>query len=273
MPSVPSPSDQSPGSLIASVVARYPAHPAFHDLTRIRQDQPDASLRLREVLVAFPELVERMVSAGRGVTTARDRLGHTVGEGIELLGFRAVHATAMLTCVVRAFEGDTNQLDAITFWRRAALAGAIGGAIGVQAGGGLDEQAGIGGLVVYLGWLALDQSGAEYLSRLDEGAAGRLPTEADEVVAFGFTLRDLTAAILREWGMPEGITRAAADASAGIDSSRLAAVIMRGVEAADAILAGEEPEPVVALGIRGRVGSTQALLTRVDALLAGVMLQ
>ena len=67
--------------------------------------------------------------------------------------------------------------------------------------------------------------------------------------------------------------QAAVDASAGVEGSVLAGVLLQGLATADAILAGDEVEPAIARSIQGRVGSTQVLLTRVDALLSGVMLQ
>lgn len=273
MPLVPPPTGGHAIRPIDVIAARYPAHPAYYDLVRVRQDQPDAAKHLSLILESHPELVERMVSAGRGVMVDRAGLGHTLSEGIGLLGFRAVHSTAVLTAVVRSFEGDTHNLDAISFWRRAALTGATGGVIGAAVGGGMDERAAVGGLMVHLGWLALDMAGPEYLERLGEISGDELPTETDEVAAFGFVIRDLTMAILRRWGTPEEIVQAAADASAGLDTSPLAAVILRGLSAADSILAGEEPQDEAMQALRGRGGSSGAFLTRVDALLAGVMLQ
>ncbi|TAJ18798.1 MAG: HDOD domain-containing protein [Dehalococcoidia bacterium] len=273
MPLVPPPAGGHAVRPVDAIAARYPAHPAYYDLVRVRQDQPDAERHLRAILEAHPELVERMVSAGRGVMVGREDLGHTLSEGIELLGFRAVHSTAVLTAVVRSFEGDTHHLDAMSFWRRAALTGATGGVIGATIGGGMDERAAVGGLMVHLGWLALDMAGPDYLERLGEISGDEPPTETDEMDAFGFVVRDLTMAVLRRWGTPEELVEAAADASAGLDTSPLAAVILRGLAAADSILAGEEPEDEAMHVLRGRGGSPGALLTRVDALLAGVMLQ
>ena len=126
---------------------------------------------------------------------------------------------------------------------------------------------------MHLGWLALDQSGAQYLERLGAVADGNPPTEGHEVDAFGFSIRELTGMLLRTWEAPPQITQAAVDASTGVEGSALAGVLLQGLAAADAILAGDEPDPTVAHSIQGRVGSTRALLTRVDALLSGVMLQ
>lgn len=273
MSTVPRPTAAAAALLQGAVTTRFTPHPAFRELSRLRQDQADAPARLRLVLSVYPHLVERMVSAGPGSAEPREGMGQAVADGIKLFGFRAMHATAMLSCVVHPFDGVTHHLDAVSFWRRAALAAATGSAVGATAGGGLDEDAAIAGLLVHLGWLALDQSGAQYLERLETAADGNPPTEDHEIDAFGFSIRELTATLLRAWETPPEITRAAVDASVGVEGSALAGVLLQGLAAADAILAGEEPEPAVALSIRGRVGSTQALLTRVDALLSGVMLQ
>jgi hypothetical protein len=273
MPTVLKPSAAAAALLQGAITTRFTAHPAFRELSRLRQDQADAPTRLRLVLSVYPNLVERMVSGGPGSAEPRDGMAQAVADGINLFGFRAMHATAMLTCVVHAFDGVTHHLDAMSFWRRAALAGATGSAVGATAGGSLDEDAAIAGLLVHIGWLAIDQSGAQYLERLEAVADGNPPTEEHEVEAFGFSIRELTATLLRAWEAPPQIAQAAVDASAGVEGSALAGVLLLGLAAADAILAGDELEPVVARSIEGRVGSTQALLTRVDALLSGVMLQ
>lgn len=250
------------------LIARHPMHPAFAELMLLRERDADAIPRLAQILDRSPELLGRMIETGKSSPIWSEQVGRTLDEGIDLLGYRAVHASAVLTAVLDAMDAPTATVDVIAFWRQHTLAAMFGLLLGGARRDGTIDLAGTGALVRDVGRLAIDQEHGELWAAVDgEVAAGRSRFDA-EIAVLSVRPDDVTIAMLQQWGAPPPLFEAVRETLDRRETSTLATVIGDATRAATSYSAGGGVSGLLARAAEVTFGSLEAVSTRVDALLA-----
>lgn len=263
-----------PLGVTASQVLRLTADERFsaHELAgAIASDQALTAKTLRLANSAYYGFPRR-------ITTVRD--------AVVLLGFRAVRAATVATCLVDAIPGS-NTLDYNDFWHYSLAVGSTAELLSRAEASGQDE-AFTAGVLHNIGRLALDQflptAFTEAVFRAQEHHMTLLDAER---AVLGFTDAELGGALAEHWNFPQPLVDAvrnhALDPNALPDRGTLTASVVRArlfVRSYGIPDGLEQPEPYeqpaewaapplsVALN---RGGGFEGLLNRVEAFMDSSM--
>lgn len=215
--------DVRPLGLVATKVIQLTEGERFsaHELaTLISSDQALTAKTLRLANSAYYGFPRR-------ITTVRD--------AVVLLGFRAVRAATLATCLVDAFPG-TNTLDYQPFWQSSLAVGTTAELL-ARAEGARYDEAFTAGVLHNIGMLVLDQAvprgfaEAVALWREALGREGQISLDDAERSILGFTDAEFGAALTEQWGFPESLVdavrRHTLNADALPDRGSLAAYVVR----------------------------------------------
>ena len=259
--------DLRPLSVTASRVLQLTAseHFSAHELAlAISSDQALTAKTLRlanSAYYGFP----------RQITTVRD--------AVVLLGFRAVRAATLATCLVDVIPGS-NMLDYGAFWHFSLTVGTTAEMLS-RAEGTRQDEAFTAGVLHNIGRLALDQHRPALFGQALAYASSRQVSlhEAERAV-LGFTAAELGRALAQVWDFPEPLIEAVAphhlDPAALPDARSLvgfvarARVFARAYGFSDGVEPARQPaewlEPPIAPSMQV-AGGIEGLKQRADAFL------
>ena len=134
----------------------------------------------------------------------------TVRDAVVLLGFRAVRATTLASCVMQAVPRSPN-LDYEAFWQFSAATGMLAEVL-ARTEGMHQQDAFTAGMLHQLGVLALDQTRPGPLGEaLDRARTEDLTLHAAERQVLGFTDAELGGALALHWNFPADLVAALRD--------------------------------------------------------------
>lgn len=131
----------------------------------------------------------------------------TVRDAVVLLGFRAVRAATLATCLVDAMPGS-NTLDYGEFWHFSLTVGTTAELL-ARAEGAHQDEAFTAGVLHNIGRLALDQFVPEgFAEAVSRSREHRLRMADAERAVLGYTDAQLGGALALHWNFPEALADA-----------------------------------------------------------------
>jgi HD-like signal output (HDOD) protein len=154
----------------------------------------------------------------------------TVRDAVVLLGFRAVRAATVATCLVDAIPGS-NTLDYTAFWHYSLAVGSTAELLSRAEATGQDE-AFTAGVLHNIGRLALDQFvPAGFAESVYRAREHQLTLPDAERAVLGYTDAELGGALAEHWNFPaplvEAVRNHALDAHSLPDPGTLTACVVR----------------------------------------------
>ena len=140
----------------------------------------------------------------------------SLGDAIPRLGFTEVRNIVVTTAVIDVFSDVECPFDYMGFWKHCLTAAIAAGALAERSPKVvLDGRPGenpyfVAGLMHDVGIFMLVQGqGRRYARALSEAEQRHIPLYRSERSKLGYTHCDVGAALIREWGLPEGVAVAA----------------------------------------------------------------
>ena len=183
------------------------------EILRIIQNDNCEVDELARVIQSDPALTGRLLQIANSALTGMARPVTTIQEATMRLGLRSVRGVALGFSLVSAHRaGACEGFDYAVFWSQSLARAVAAHALATRLRVGQPAEAFVAALLSDLGSLALatvhPRDYTEILrSRGSETAAGRALLEQRR---FGIDHREVTAAMLREWMLPEAFAAAAA---------------------------------------------------------------
>lgn len=175
-------------------------------IVRLTQQDDVSMAELARVIKTDPALVGRLIKAANGAATARRRPVASVQDALIVLGLPTVRSLALGFSLLSGYSsGACRNFDYREFWG-ASLACAIAmQALTARTRVAMPEEAFCAGLLVRIGELALATLFPEDYSRVLAKHIERrnVPLADLEHEAFTTNHRELTAAMLVDWGVPK----------------------------------------------------------------------
>ncbi len=249
------PPDLLNADAIADRVTRWrPLPAALYELLALHHDAPDGPARLVEVVASDPDLNRRMGVLGRISPDLHDRGRSAASAAIRQIGYRRIHSAAVATVLVDALAADAREFDFMDYWRNAAACGALAASLAEMERSPARDLAYAAGMLHRVGVLGVDMATPESLAALHGAIVDEGWSEALEEAVMGFTIREVTAALLVRWRLPLELAEAHLVLDRGVAQGQPLARVLW--QAADA---------VHALGIPDAVRSTEDAKEQADA--------
>lgn len=264
-----------PLNMVAAEFARrHPAPPLLHELLALRESDADTPQRLGHLILREPALQARL----RHIATA-GWWGEHVGEGpqpsIAALGYRRVHSAAVIIQILDALDVETFSLDIVGFWTEATTTAFIAAALAYERHVGSYDSIFAAALLRDIGRLAVDEQDPTAILRINDEARirGRRPEEVERTV-LGYTIADLSIAILARWRMRGDLTAAISQAeSDAAGRSGLSVILGESVRFARTLIQhpNTEATPELTAALDEYFGGIDGMRARVDTLLSAAL--
>jgi hypothetical protein len=188
---------------VAALVTRWrPFPPALYEIIALRQADPTAAARLTSLVQADQDLDRRMRVLGGSSPVLRGSARSETHAAIQQIGYRRVHCGAVAVLVVDALAANAMSFDFLELWESAAACAALAASIADAERSDGRDLAYLAGLLHNAGLWAMDLVAPDELGRLQAAIMDEGWSEAIEEAVLGFTLRDVTSAMIRRWHLP-----------------------------------------------------------------------
>lgn len=194
---------------VALRVTRWrPLPSSLHALLALRQQDGDAEARLVQIVGANADLNRRMLVLG-SVDPELDEQGRSAARhAIRQIGYRRVHCAAVAVLLIDSLAAGANEFDFLDFWRNSAACGALAASMAEASRSDARDMAYAMGLLHRVGLLAMDMVAPERLAVLHDAIVDEGWSEVLEESVLGFTVREVTAALLVKWRLPLDLAEA-----------------------------------------------------------------
>jgi HD-like signal output (HDOD) protein len=182
----------------------------MYELLSLNESVPGALAALPNVIRLDPDLEKRLRTVSRGPGPWTDRTAHrSLEDGVNALGFRRVHSSALLITTVKALPIQTTAFDYLDFWRYSVAVAYITTSLAYARRVDTREYAFAAGLLHDVGRLIMEEDDPQGLSIVRSiQMRGEIPWHEVERSAFGFTAYDLSVEMARAWRLPAQLTAA-----------------------------------------------------------------
>lgn len=174
-------------------------------IMRLMQKEDASMAELARIIRSDPAFVGRLISAANSVSVHPGRPVVSVQEALVVLGMPAVRNLALgLSLLSQYRKGACKAFDYPNYWTASLACGIALQALMLRTHAAQPEEAFSVGLLARVGELALATLYAEdYAEILGRAAEGRLAElTVLEAERFAMNHRDLTVAMLEDWGLP-----------------------------------------------------------------------
>ncbi len=174
-------------------------------IMRLTQKDDASMAELARVIKADPAFVGRLIKAANGVNANPGRPVVSVQEALVVLGMPAVRNLALGFSLLSQYrQGGCKGFDYLRFWAASLACGIALQALTLRTRAAQAEEAFSVGLLARVGELALATLYAEDYAGLLRTASKNPAADltALEVERFALSHRDLTLAMLKDWGLP-----------------------------------------------------------------------
>ncbi|MCW8108755.1 HDOD domain-containing protein [Alteromonas ponticola] len=182
---------------------------------------PDAVARLKECLddnaasiddiaeiISFdPALASQILKVSNSALYRFPNKIETIGKALQVIGTRSAYDLALAYGVTHAFsEVDGTVIDLDKFWEQSVSCGLLAKFIAEQRGIREPERLFVAGLLHNIGELVISQAQPKQAERCLAFNERVSPAELQQAI-LGFTYAELSAELVKQWGIPEGIYR------------------------------------------------------------------
>ena len=273
-------------ALVARIAELRPLGLTASHVLRLTADERFSAHELASAIASDQALTAKTLRLANSAYYGFPRRITTVRDAVVLLGFRAVRAATVATCLVDAIPGS-NSLDYTEFWHYSLAVGSTAELLSRAEGTGQDE-AFTAGVLHNIGRLALDQFlPAAFAEAIYRSREHRMTLPDAQRALLGFTDAELGGALAEHWNFPQPLVDAVRnhllDPNALPDRGTLTASVVRarlfvrsyglpdGLEQSDPYdqpIEWSTPPLSVALN---RGGGFEGLLNRVEAFMDSSM--
>jgi HD-like signal output (HDOD) protein len=205
---MPPPRVLTPDEVALRVTAWRPLPPVLHEVVALREADPTAIAHLGTIVDADPYLDRRIRFLGGRSPVLEGDARSEVHAAIQQIGYRRVHCGAVAVLVVDAMAANANSFDFLEYWGSAAACAALAASIAEVERSPARDLAYTAGLLHNAGLWAVDMVAPDLLAQLYAAVDDEGWSEALEEAILGFTLNDVTSALLRRWHLPLEIAEA-----------------------------------------------------------------
>ena len=186
-----------------------PLNPVAQRIIALAEDERFSAHELAAVIASDAALTARMLKLANSAYYGFPRRISTVRDAVVLLGFRAVRATTLATCLIDAMPGG-RVLDEAAFWRFSVSVGMLAELL-ARAEGVAPDEAFTAGVLHGIGRLALDQGLPDGLEHAVRHAQQHELTLLDaELDVLGYSDAQLGATLCERWALPAPLVEAVA---------------------------------------------------------------
>lgn len=186
--------------VVARVTDRHPACGDAAALLRIRERDPGAHDALHALLSAGDRRLDERFARLAG--TPGVPLVTSLEDAIRDIGFRRVHAAALVATTINELSEVSTSLDPLRFWRYACATGTLA-TLSAVVDDQLADEAFPAGFFHAIGRLVLDQHAPDEFARVAHLVEEeRFPVLSAETAIYGFTEADLGSRLALRWGFP-----------------------------------------------------------------------
>ncbi len=186
------------------------------EIIRLTRDPESSATDLAAVLNNDPVLATRILQIANSPAYGLAREVSSVERATALLGLKAVKMMALSFSLASDVGDDAGALKLNTYWYHSLLNAVAARRWAEILQPGLAEEAFLAGLLSNLGRLVMARSREQQYREVIAASGSDWPTGADEAAVLGFTSDDVTALVLKEWGLPDIIVAAAEAVLCGI---------------------------------------------------------
>ncbi len=211
------------------------------------KNDPEAGIDdLVGVVSKDPALAAKILATANSPAYRRGDPVTSIERAVRVLGFRSVTTISLALAVASTIpvSGEIAGISLPNFWSHSLLTTGASRLIATEVQRDLVEEAFFVGLVAGLGRITIGLVAPDEYEPLAQAHDG-WPSLHDERAAFGFSSAEVTAALLRKWGMPELLVDACELLETvepappeGIDHVDLARVVMLAIQTAAFCLDG-----------------------------------
>lgn len=189
----------------------FPSPPAIAERVLAIAKDPEAEIaQLADVVSKDPALAAKVLRIANSSLYSRRRKSQNVRQALSLLGMNAGISLALSFSLGRLVQSRSEDgLDISHFWKRSLLAAICARQLGEFLGRADEEELFLAGLLHCMGMMALDRLDPEiYASQPQAQYRARESVEVERRAA-GADHSQVGAWLLRSWGLPDGMCRAA----------------------------------------------------------------
>ncbi|NMH58739.1 HDOD domain-containing protein [Alteromonas ponticola] len=179
-------------------------------VTRLKECLDDHSASIDDIadIISFdPALASQILKVSNSALYRFPNKIETIGKALQVIGTRAAYDLALAYGVSHAFsEVDGSVIDLDKFWEQSVSCGLLAKFIAEQRGIKEPERLFVAGLLHDIGELVISQSQPKQAERCLAFNERVSPAELQHAI-LGFTYAELSAELVKQWGIPEGIYR------------------------------------------------------------------
>jgi HD-like signal output (HDOD) protein len=216
--------------LSASIAELRPLPAAAMAILRITEHDRFSAHELAATISSDQALTAKLLRLSNSAYYGFPRTIGTVRDAVVLLGFRAVRATTLASCVIDTLHGSTH-VNYDEFWYHSVSTGMLAEML-ARAEGIHQDEAFTAGVLHNIGTMALDQGCPELMAASLEYAREQgVSRHAAQQAIIGYTDADLGGALASRWQFPVELVESIRDHAMSLenlpDPRSLTAFIMR----------------------------------------------
>lgn len=191
--------------LVKDIKDLAPLPKAYLRIQELVNDPNSSVDDLTTVINNDPGLTGRILRIANSAFVGLPTKVDTVGRAVQVLGLNQVHDLALASAAVGSlYKIQSKALDIYDFWRRSFYCAIVARLIAKRCGLRNAERLFVAGLMHEIGNLLLAFKEPSMYSELRDTAIRRQQTLATTQREYlGFDYADVSAALLKQWGLPE----------------------------------------------------------------------
>ena len=169
---------------------------------------PEAPISdLSDALMTDPGLTARLLRISNSAFYGLQQKVDTISRAVQVLGFNSVSELVIATSVSNVFiDSDSSALSMESFWMASVERALIARELAKKMRLPDQERMFVGGLLLDIGHLVMQEHIPEELTRAREyAAANSMPLHVVEVNTLGFSAAELGSALARHWQLPDAL--------------------------------------------------------------------
>ncbi|MCW8090600.1 HDOD domain-containing protein [Alteromonas sp. ASW11-130] len=179
-------------------------------VTRLKECLDDNSATIDDIadIISFdPALAAQILKVSNSALYRFPNKIETISKALQVIGTRAAYDLALAYGVTHAFsEVDGSVIDLDKFWEQSVSCGLLAKFIAEQRGIKEPERLFVAGLLHNIGELVISESHPKQAERCQAFNERVSPAELQHAI-LDFTYAELSAELVKQWGIPESIYR------------------------------------------------------------------
>ncbi len=170
------------------------------------KDDSSSFAELSKIISSDPALSARVLQIANSSVYGTTNKINSIEKAVGILGVNLLKNIALSFAVVKDMQGKgKGDFDFDYFWKR-AVTSAVAAELLSKSIGAKNDDTFVTALLQDIGIIIMYQCRMDdYLQVLEEKKTSNLPIKTIEAKIFGFSHQELSAALIRQWGIPESI--------------------------------------------------------------------